>query len=336
MESYQKFKQFIDPQKAEQNAQQLLSTMSEVQGIFLYLQTHTDLSIIRSLTVVEQHLKTKEGKNLPDLLKPISEEYPELKLLPVYRSAVSHFSRHFPAAAVRDYIKTKEAILEQQDYSQPENRVFLKVQAIDWEKIFAFLEDHYFLLSLWNKIKTHHPEMIALAKGFAAEISNNVHNYLEAEEASALDCLIGKSKKNKGINIRMTSRVKEALKQPMVEAFDRLKELALQKDCKLTDFELLLPTIKAALEKVNLNKLSIKKVMLQKLLEYIKVDKGDESIQFLILHDLLKLLYPYKFTLDAAFLKEGPIFNKNGSMDGEVRKNKIREAKKIMGIPING
>ena len=76
--------------------------------------------------------------------------------------------------------------------------------------------------------------------------------------------------------------------------------------------------------------------MLQKLLEYIKVEKGDEGIQFLILHDLLQLLYPYKFTPGATFLEEGPIYNKNGSMDGEVRRKKIRKVKIIMDIPING
>jgi hypothetical protein len=76
--------------------------------------------------------------------------------------------------------------------------------------------------------------------------------------------------------------------------------------------------------------------MLQKLPEFIQVEKRDEGILFLILHDLLKLLYPYKFTPDATFLEDGPIFNKNGSMDGEVRRKKIREVKMIMDIPING
>ena len=335
MENYRKFAQYIDPQKAEQNAQQLLSTMSEVQGIFLYLQTHNNLSIIRSLAIVEQHLKAKEGNNLPDLLKPISEEYPELKLLPIYCTAVYHFIQHFPAAAIRECIKSKAAVLEQQDFSKPENRIFLKVKSIDWEKIFAFLEDHYFLLSLWNFIKAYHPGMIALVKGFTAEISNIVHNYFEAEEASALSCLIGKSKNNKGVNIRMTASVKEAMKLPVVESFDLLKEFALREKCSLTDLEPMLMKLKASLEKINFNKLPLKKIMLQKLPEYIKVERGDESIQFLILHELLQLLYPYRFTPDSTFLEEGPIFNKRGSMDGEVRRMKIREVKVIMDIPIN-
>jgi hypothetical protein len=335
MDNYQKFNQYIAPEKVNQTAQELLSTMSEVQEIFLYLQSHTNLSIIRCLSVAEQHLQEKEGKNLLHFLKPISDEYPELKILPIYLSAVNHFNRHFPAAALGDYIKAKAAVLGQQDFSRPENRVFLKVQAIDWGKIFAFLEDHYFLLSLWNFIKVNHPDMIALIKDFTAEVTNNLHNYLGAEEASALDCLIGKSKDNNGINIRMTASVKEALKQPIVESFDRLKELALQDECSMADFEPLLLEMKAAMDKVNFNKLSIKKVMLQKLLEYIKVDKGDESIKFLVLHDLLKLVYPYKFTSDATFLEEGPIFNQHGNMDGEVRRKRIREVKMIMDIPIN-
>jgi hypothetical protein len=340
MENHQRFMQFIDSQKAEHNAQQLLLTMSEVQGIFLYLQTHTDLSIIRCLSVAEQHLQAKEGKNLSDLLKPVAEEYPELKLLPIYCSAVNHFSRHFPAAALRDYIKAKEAVLEQQDFSKPTDRIFLKVQAIDWDKIFAFLEDHYFLLSLWNKIKAHHPTIFVSTKELQGDLLKAFHNYLAADDVLGLNCLTSKTKENKNVDVQLTSQVKETLKeamqQPVLEAFFRLKELALQEDCKLPDFEPLLPAIKAALEKVNLNRLSIKKVMLQKLLEYIKVDKGDESIQFLILHDLLKLLYPYKFTLDDAFLKDGPIFNQHGNMDGEVRRKKIREVKMIMDIPING
>lgn len=340
MENHQKFTQYLDSQKVNHTAQQLLSTMSEVQGIFLYLQTQTDLSIIRCLSVAEQHLQAKEGKNLLHLLKPISDEYPELKILPIYLSAVNHFNRHFPAAALRDYIKEKAAVLEQQDFSKPENRVFLKVQAVDWEKIFAFLEDHFFLLSFWNKVKAHHPAIFVLTKELQADLLKALHNYLKAEDVLGLNCLTSKTKKNKNVDVQLTSQMKEtireAMQQPVLEAFSSLKELALQEDCKLADFETLLPAIKAALKKVNLNNLSIKKIMLQKLLEYIKVDKGNESIQFLILHDLLKLLYPYKFTPDAAFLEEGPIFNKNGSMDGEVRKKKIREVRMIMDIPING
>ena len=336
MENHQKFTQYLDSQKVNHTAQELMSTMSEVQEIFLYLQSHTNLSLIRCLGFAEQHLQEKEGKNLLHLLKPISDEYPDLKILPIYLSGVNHFNRHFPAAALRDYIKAKAAVLEQQDFSQPENRVFLKVQAIDWEKISAFLEDHYFLLSLWNKIKAHHPEILAWVKDFTAEVTNNLHNYLRAEEASALDCLIGKSKGNNGINIRMTASLKEALKQPIVESFDRLKELTLQDECNMADFEPLLPVIKAAMDKVNFKKLPFKKVMLQKLLEFIQVKEGDESIQFLILHDMLKVLYPYKFTSDATFSEEGPIFNQHGNMDGEVRRKKIREVKMIMDIPING
>ena len=339
MDNYQKFNQYVDPEKVNQNAQELMSAMSEVQEIFLYLQSHTNLSIIRCLSVAEQHLQKKEGKNLLHLLKPISAEYPELKILPIYLSAVNHFNRHFPEAALRDYIKAKAAVLEQQDFSKPENRVFLKVQAIDWDKVFAFLEDHYFLLSLWNKIKAHHPAIFVLTKELQADLLKALHNYLEAEDVLGLNCLTSKTKENKNVDVQLTSQMKEtireAMQQPVLEAFSSLKELALQEDCKLADFEPLLPAIKAALKKVNLNSLSIKKIMLQQLLEYIKVDKRDESIRFLILHDLLKLLYPYKFTLDAAFLKDGPIFNQNGSMDVEVRKKKIREAKMIMDIPIN-
>lgn len=340
MDNHQKFTRYVDPQKVNHTAQQLLSTLSEVQGVFLHLQTHTDLSLIRCLSVAERHLQAKEGKNLLHLLKPISNEYPELKILPIYLSAVNHFNRHFPAAALRDYIKAKAAVLEQQDFSQPENRVFLKVQAIDWEKTFAFLEDHFFLLSLWNKVKTHHPAIDDLTKELQADLLKALHNYLEAEDVLGLNCLTSKTKENKNVDVQLTSQMKETLKeamqQPVLGTFSRLKELALQEDCKLTDLEPMLPAIKAALEKVNLNKLSIKKVMLQKLLEFIQVKEGDESIQFLILHDLLKLLYPYKFSHDAAFLKDGPIFNQNGSMDGEVRKKKIREVKMIMDIPING
>ena len=339
METHHKFMQFIDPQKAEQNAHQLLSSMSEVQEIFLYLQTHTNLSLIRCLAIIEQHIKAKEGKNLPDLLKPISEEYPELKLLPVYCSAVNHFSRHFPAIALRDYIKAKAAVIEQQDFSQPENRIFLKVQSIDWEKIFAFMEDHYFLLSLWDKIKAQHPAISDLTKELQEDFLKALHNFLEAKEVLGLNCLTGKSKMNKGIYVPLTSEMKEAIKeamqQPVLEAFSCLKELALQEVCNIEDLEFLVPEIKDTLESINLNKTSLKRVMLQKLLEYIQVEKGDESIQFLILHDLLKLLYPYKFTPDATFLEEGPIFNKNGSMDGEVRRKKIRQVKMIMDIPVN-
>lgn len=340
MENHQKFTQFIDPQKAEQNAQQLLSSMSEVQEIFLYLQTHTNLSLIRCLAIIEQHIKAKEGKNLPDLLKPISEAYPELKLHQIYCSAVNHFSRHFPATAIRNYIKAKAAVIEQQDFSQPENRIFLKVKSIDWEKIFAFLEDHYFLLSLWDRIKAQHPAIFDLTKELQGDLLKALHNFLEAKEILGLNCVTGKSKENRNVNVQLTSQMKEtiieAMQQPVLEAFIRLKELALQDECSMADFEPLLPVIKAAMDKVNFNKLSLKKVMLQKLLEYIKVDKGDESIQFLILHDLLQLLYPYRFTSNSTFLEEGPIFNERGSMDGEVRRKKIREVKMIMDIPING
>ena len=339
MEKHQKFTQFIDPQKAELNAQQLLSSMSEVQEIFLYLQTHTNLSLIRCLAIIEQHIKAKNGKNLPDLLKPFSKEYPELKLLPVYCSAVNHFCRYFPAAALRDYIKAKAAVIEQQDFSKPENRIFLKVQSIDWEKIFAFMEDHYFLLSLWNFIKVNHPEMIALIKGFRADLLDSLHNYFEAKEQQALNNLIGKTPENKGIKVPMTSRVKEGfikvMQEPLVDSFDLLKDLTLNNTCSIEELESILPEVRAALERIDLVKHSPSKRMLQKLLGFIQVEEGNESIQFLILHDLLKLLYPYRFTTDSTFLEEGPIFNENGSMDGEVRRKKIREVKMIMDIPVN-
>jgi hypothetical protein len=336
MENYHKLSQYIDSQKADQNVQQLLSTMSEVQEIFLYLQTHTNLSIIRSLAIVEQHIKTKEGKNIPDLLKAVAEEYPELKIIPIYCSAVNHFSRHFPAAALAEFIKTKAKVLKEQDFHKLENRIFLKVQSVDWEKIFTFMEDHYFLLSLWNFIKVYHPEVVTLAKKFPVELAHRLHNYIVAEEVAALGGLTGKTKENKGVYMWMTSEVNEAMKQPVVESFDLLKDLALQENCSIEELGAVFPEIKAALEKVNFSKISPKKVMLQKLLEFIQVEKGDEGIQFLILHDLLKLLYPYKFTPDATFLEDGPIFNKNGSIDGEVRRKKIREVKMIMDIPVNG
>ena len=340
MDNYQKFNQHIDPEKVNQTARELMSTISEVQEIFLYLQTHTSLSLIRCLAIIEQHIKAKEGKNLPDLLKPVSEEYPEIKLLPVYHSAVSHFSRNFPAAALRDYIKAKATVLEQQDFSQPENRIFLKVKAIDWEKIFAFLEDHYFLLCLWDKVKTHHPNIEESIKGLKDEFLKTLHNFLEVKkDLSAFNSLVGKSKSNTDIKMQMTSQMREAIheasQRPVSEAFAMMKNLALQESCSIADLEFLLPVMKDTLENINLKKVSFKKVMLQKLLEYIKVDKGNESTQFLVLHDLLQLLYPYKFTPDATFLEEGPIFNKNGNMDGEVRRKKIREVKMIMDIPIN-
>ena len=339
METHQKFKQLIDPQKAEQNAQQLLSTMSEVQEIFLYLQTHTNLSIIRSLAIVEQHIKAKEGKNLPDLLKPISEEYPELNLLPVYRSAVNHFSRHFPAAALKDHIKAKVAVIEQQDFSQPENRIFLKVKSVDWEKIFTFLENHYFLLTLWKKVKIYHPNIEETFKRLKDEIVRNLNNYNYAKKISRANCLIGKSPDNTGVKVELTESTKEGLQilmeKPIVDCFNLLKDLSLQETCIVEDLEFVLPEVKSALEKIDLNKLSLKKIMLQKLLEFIHVEEGSESIQFLILHDVLQLLYPYRFTSDSIFLQEGPIYNKNGSMDGEVRRKKIREVKMIMNIPVN-
>lgn len=242
-----------------------MSTMSEVQEIFLYLQTHTNLSIIRSLGISEQHLRKKEGKNLLHLLKPISDEFPELRILPIYCSTVNHFNRHFPAAALSDYIKAKEL--------------------------------------------------------------------------QALNNLIGKTPENKGIKVQMRSRVKEGfikvMQEPLVDSFDFLKGLALNDTCSIEELESILPEVKAALEKIDLDKHSPSKIMLQKLLEFIEVEEGDESIPFLILHDLLKLLYPYKFTPDVIFLEDGPIFNQNGSMDGEVRRKKIREVKMIMDIPLN-
>lgn len=330
----------IDPEKANSNAEAIVESMSEVQKSFLYLSAHTNASIPRILGFIDKQLKEKNGTTLLQVVGSFSSQHPDQKIEAIFRSTINSFRRHYPLSSVKEYIRDKSEVFLRKDFGLPENKVFFKVESIDWEKINAFLEDHFFLLNLWQAITTHHPNLVQNMEESKEAFLRILNNYFkeEGELPGAFSRLTYKTESNKGSNLDLfpdlLQKIQNVINSYVLDMYSNSKDLGFREDLSLTSFEEILKSIERFIE-VN-KKLPLKRVMLQKLLEFIEVREPHDNSKYLIYHDVLKLLYPKSFTSDKAFLMEGPIFNNSGSMDIEIRRKKIREVKIAMGLSANG
>lgn len=345
MDKDYKFLSHLDPEKAKKNAQVIEEIMPKAQKHFLYLYSLPNTSIVRTLDSVDKQLAKEEGKSLIQVVKLYSDQYPELKILPIFLSLISRFHKAYPLEAIREYIKDKSETLEKGDFNQPENKVFSKVKSVDWRGIDAFMEDHFFVYSLLNAIEKYHPSFEQDILSFKGDILSIIENYkkIKEEPPGSSSTLTYKTENNKGISFKLNADLQKLMIDAMLgyvaDMHQRSKDLAFNEDLSLRTFEEILNEDVERFLKTKKNrplKKVILEIMLQKLLEFIAIKGHHQNAKYIICHDLIKILYPGNFTSDIDFLKEGPIFNDSGSMDPDVWQKKVREVKIVMGFTANG